>query len=403
MTMQLLPFTNKKQKRGSAGTLADPYNHAEAFADEAEAVSLAPVDEAVARTQPANVDRFHHEYEYDHKANEQEHSWSAAGERTARNPAVEAAGLEHQAEDLKHITDGQVGLVAQSRERLALARRVFWAHTRRERGDKLMYYARMVALLVGDIVGVAGAAILLGELVALALLQGLSSGAAAITAGVIGADVKDIVRMRARRKSPDELTDDEQKVAHHFSGAHEGEKIVKALVGTMLLVTLLITGSILALRSPTQGTTAALAFALLAAAVSLASFLNSYSYSDEIASLLSTVENTYKRDLKMLMKKLIPHPIRREHAEANVAATSIRLEHENQGAAAVSATHAHSHAIKRRHPGVAGHGTAVRPSDERPSDIRTTDERNIPLDDIVPYELDAAGSDGSNNHGRSEA
>jgi hypothetical protein len=394
--MRTSSLIGKKRKRGSVRTvvLTDPYNQAEAFADEAEAASLTPIDEAKAVAQPANVQRFHHEDEYDQKADEQEHAWAAAGERTARDSAVEAAGLEHQADDLKKITDGQVELVGQSRKRLAFAREVFWPFTRRERGDKLMYLARMLALLVGDIVGVAGAAILLGELPALAVLQGLSSGAAAITGGVIGGDVKDIVRMRARKKSPDELTDDQKKVAHHFTGAHESEKIVKALVGVMMLITLLIAGSILALRTATQGSSVAAAFALLSAAVSLASFLNSYSYSDEIASLLSTVENTYLRDLKLLMSALIPHVARRDYAEALAAAESIRAEHQEQGAAAVSATHAQKHAIKRRHPGVAGHGTAT----EGP--VREQRSEPSPADS-APYDGDPTEV-GSNRRNGSE-
>ncbi len=410
MAVRSLKPKRRKQPRRSPGTivLSDVDNSADAAVDEAESISLAPMDEAAATTQPTNVGRFHHENEYDHKANEQERAWAAAGERTARDPATEAAGLEHQADDLKKLTDGQVGLVDESRTRLSFARDVFWAFTRREKGDKTMYLGRMFALLFGDIVGVAGAAILLGELPGLAIIQGISSGAAAVTSGVVGGDVKDVVRMRARKKHPDEMTDDQRKVAHHFNGAHEGEKIVKALVGVMLLVTLLIAGSIFTLRLSTQGSTPALAFALLAAAVSLASFLNSYAYADEIASLLSTVENTYKRDLKVA-GKLIAAPVRRDHAEAKTAAESIKAEHDHQGAAAVEAVHALKHGIKRRHPGVAGHGVAAESAsvaaDDSSSDGLSETERGSgressvpPLEGTEPYEVDpdvaAASSNG---------
>lgn len=435
---------SKKTNKGPVSTIVlhDHLNTAEAAADEAEAISIAPVDEANAVGQPKTIGPFHHELEYDEKAAEQKKSWLAAGIRMARGSAIRAAGLRHQAGDLERVTGGHLDLLAESRERVALFRKVFASHTRRERGDKMMYLLRMGALLGGDVVGVAGASIILGELPWLAVIQGLASGAAAITAGLIGADVKDIVRMRARKKHPDEMTDEERQVAHHFSGKHEGEKIVGALAATMLLVTLLIFGSVVALRSPTQGTTAALAFALLAAAVSLASFYNSFSYSDEMAAVISNAENTYKRDLKLAMKKLIPVGARREHAEAEVTATSIRDEHELQGDAAVHGTGALKHGINRRHPGVAGHGKATDNVGDRVMDPDMTasagidgvsenegvgelrndtslqddahtgsaDENTVssiadsksPIHDAVPYELEPEMADTKNGHSRNE-
>jgi hypothetical protein len=72
-------------------------------------VRVAAVDNAVPR--PDSVDEFYVEPEYDAKATEQKLHWTAAGERTAHDSTVEAAGLKHQATELEAVARAHEGVL----------------------------------------------------------------------------------------------------------------------------------------------------------------------------------------------------------------------------------------------------------------------------------------------------
>jgi hypothetical protein len=201
-------------------------------------------------------------------------------------------------------------------------------------------------LVGGDVAGVAGAALWLGEIPELAVMQAVASGTAALISGFVGSEVKDILDAIRRRK--EKLSEDEKQLSHLFGGPNSGDVIVKLVGGIALVVGLLIAGAVAALRSSTEGGLAGVVFGCLAGAISLASFLSSFAYADQAADLLDAAERDYKRELKA-SSKLSSNPVRRRYAAAVATAASIRLEFKELVLGLKAS-------ILRRNPGVAGHG-----------------------------------------------
>jgi hypothetical protein len=257
----------------------------------------------------------------------------------------------------------QQELVANARERFELTARTLATYTRRAPGEKLPYYLRWLLILGGDVAGVAGAAILLGETVELGVLQAVASGTAAITSGLLAQEVKDSRLARKREKTPRDLTLDERRFAHLFRGGDSGERIVKSVVVVGALVGALIAGSIFALRLSTEGSTAAWAFGLLAAAVALASWANVYHYTDEVSDLIDARRADYKRELERLERLSTAADVS-DHAAAVAHAASIKAEATNQGLAAQKAVEAAGRQLLNEHAAIAGHGWSDDRSDE---------------------------------------
>src|SRR5919204_256931 len=242
---------------------------------------LRDIDAARAIPRPDGIDRFYLEEAVEKKAAEQPPLAAARGEADARPWRVRAAEFEYRTAVMTSYIDGQREVVANARQRFELAARTLGVYTRRASGEKVPYYLRWALILGGDVAGVAGAAILLGETVALGVLQAVASGTAAITGGLLAQEVRDSRLARKREKLPRDLTDDERRFAHLFRGGDGGERIVKWIVAAATLIGVLIAVSIFALRYSTEGSTAAWAFGLLAAAIALASWANVYHYTDE--------------------------------------------------------------------------------------------------------------------------
>jgi hypothetical protein len=249
----------------------------------------------------------------------------------------------------------QQELVVAARDRFELTARTLGPYTRRAHGEKVAYYLRWLLILGGDVAGVAGAAILLGETVALGVLQAVASGTAAITSGLLAQEVKDSRLARKREKVPRDLTNDERRFAHLFRGGDAGERIVKLVVAVALLGGALIAGSIFALRYSTEGSIAAFAFGLLSAAVALASWANVYHYTDEVSDLIEARRAEYVRELRRLGAMTKSREI--AHHDAAIAhATSIKTEAASHGLAAQKAVESERARLLNQHADVAGHG-----------------------------------------------
>jgi hypothetical protein len=332
----------------SSDTLTDP------FAELLDA-RLRDVDEARAIPRPHGIEKFYVEEAIEQRAAEQRLRCEARGEAEARAWEATAARLEYAA----GITAGNVAaqreVVAGARERFELAARTLGGYTRRASAEKLPYYLRWLLILGGDVAGVAGAAILLGETVALGTLQAVASGTAAITSGLLAQEVKDSRLARKREKTLRELTGDERRFAHLFRGGDGGERIVKGVVVVGALIGALIAGSIFALRLSTEGSTAAWAFGLLAAAVALASWANVYHYTDEVSDLIDARRSDYKRELKLL-DGMLAAPELAERDAAIAQALSIRAEAVSHGLAAEKGVEATGRQLLGEHAEIVGHG-----------------------------------------------
>lgn len=367
---------------------AGGWESSEAIADEIMAINLRPVDEAKVVLRPDAVDRFYVEELVEKKAEEQPLLWDAAGEAAARDREAEAAELGTAATVAEHVTEEQRKVAKNARELYEFTVRVLGPYTRRPPYEKLPYNLRFAAILLGDVAGVAGAAILLGETVELGVLQAISSGTAAITSGLIAHEVKDSRLARKRQKPAKDLTKDERRFAHLFRGGDSGERIVKWAAGGGLLIGTCIAGSIFALRATTEGSTAGWAFGLLAAAVALASWANVYYFTDEVADLIDARRSDSQREAKRLTT-LSQHKSIARRARAAAEATSIRAEFAKRGQAAAKDVEALGKRLLHENPGVAGHGWGRR--QESPSGSRESEDApgvsGLPgLENTVPYE-----------------
>jgi hypothetical protein len=333
---------------------------------------LRAVDEARAIARPDGIEKFYLEDTVEKKAAEQPLLWAARGEAAARPWQTRAAATEYAATVVHSSVAAQQGVVDSARDRFELTARTLGAYTRRAAGEKVPYYLRWLMILGGDVAGVAGAAILLGETVGLGVLQAVASGTAAITSGLLAQEVKDSRLARKREKVPRDLTGDERRFAHLFRGGDSGERIVKLVVIAGALIGVLIAGSIFSLRLTTEGSTAGWAFGLLAAAIALASWANVYHYTDEVSDLIDARRADYTRELRRLRKLLKAGDVS-EHAAAIAQAASIRIEAGSHGLAAQKAVEATSGQLLNDHADVAGHGW----SDPGPGDAGHDHEREV--------------------------
>ena len=247
---------------------------------------LTAVDQATAIPRPHGIQKFYLEDAVEKKAAAQPLLTAARGEADARPWHAKAAGVGYSASVLTSCVDAQRAVVAGARDRFESTARALGPYARRASREKFPYYLRWALILGGDVAGVAGAAILLGETVPLGVLQAIASGTAAITSGLLAQEVKDSRLTRKREKTPRDLTVDEQRFTHLLAGGDSGERIVKWVVASGALIGVLIAGSIFALRYSTEGSTAGWAFGLLAAAIALASWANVYHYTDEASDLI---------------------------------------------------------------------------------------------------------------------
>lgn len=323
----------------------------------AEEIRLQRIDETAALPRPHDVVETWVEREYDELEAEQSPLWDAEGVSSSRPTQAEAAGLSIAAAGAKRRLEGNEALLQGAESRVLTTTNALAPFRRRPTKAAVWHYLTKSALFSGDTVGISSAAILLGELPLLAVLMSISAAAATITAGLTGAEVRDIRSRKRRLAMADSLTDEQKAFRHLFSPEDEGVRIVKSVVGASLTTALLIAFGILALRSTVEDLLVGVVFGAIAAAIAIASFIESYKYADEIADVIDTVGRDYKRALS-LHAKLSRDGSWKRHEELVTEAQSIADENRSRGAAAQDHVRALKWSILRRNPGVAGHGTS---------------------------------------------
>lgn len=119
---------------------------------------------------PQDVE-LHVENKYWHLAEEQLSLFKAEGEALATEPSGEAKALERAAEAQDTRVAEQDKLLKAARPQLEAARQGPRPHVVRAPDDRRRYYWTIWGLLAGDVAGISGAAIALGEIVWLAVVQ----------------------------------------------------------------------------------------------------------------------------------------------------------------------------------------------------------------------------------------
>ncbi|AND17208.1 hypothetical protein [Rathayibacter tritici] len=332
----------------------------EQAADFADGVALQRIDEAVAIARPSMIAQTYVEEEYDALSGAQTPSWAASGEAASREDDVGAAGLKYPAEKARDAAVGNDVVLAESRTQLTTARQALAPFVRRKPHAGQWYVGCWFGFVGGDVAGIAGAAIYFGEIPELAVIQAVSVGLAAVSAGSVGGDLRDLRLAARREKDAEALSLDLKPYSHLFTGIDPGARFVKLAGGMAGCVAAAITIGIFGLRSSIEGPLAGLIYGGFALAVAAGSFLNAWAYSDEVADLLGSFEQRYEKELKRAARLSSARSLV-QHAEHERRAQSLRDEHRERGKAAVFSYAALKARILRRNPGVVGHGRAAEP------------------------------------------
>lgn len=317
---------------------------------------VTPTDKARATPRPDGIGTFYVESEHDAAEEEQRKAYEAKG-------AEEAAPFDQQAAALKHDADKAVSHSEMASDRHQArsdshkaASDTLLPHVKRPGDWRAMKYGRLALLLFGDVAAISGAALLLGEEPFNAFAQAISAGVAAITLGGVGREIKYVLAAREREKDLEKLNDDERKYAHLFTGPSKAESGVKIATGVCATGIAFISLGIFALRSGTQGGLAGVAFGMLALALGLASFYNSYETTCQVAELL----DAEKRQLDKAAKEAEAAreaPVIKEYEGAKAQAASKRAENRALGEAAAAGIRRSKFKVLNDSPGVAGNGT----------------------------------------------
>ncbi|MGE3795596.1 MAG: hypothetical protein AB7I38_16960 [Dehalococcoidia bacterium] len=333
----------------------DPGDVAASQEAAAEQISLQRVDDAAAVVRPAGVGQTWVEHEYDQLEAEQKPLWAASGTEESREAVLEAAGLDPAASAAERMLEGHTPVLEAAETRLVDTSEALTPFRRRPAKSKIWHYGAKGGFLIGDIAGISGASIMMGEIPALAFTMSASAAIATVVAGLTGTEVRDLRSSLRRQRDVDSLTDKQQVFQHLFAGVDDGKKYVRALIGVSVAVGSIIACSIFALRYSIEGPLVGLVYGGIAGAIAAASFIESYMYADEIADQIDNAQNDYDKELARHTKLAASAPWK-QHAQRATEADSIQAEHTSRGQAAQDRLRALKFGILRRNPGVVGHG-----------------------------------------------
>jgi hypothetical protein len=357
------PLARSPQKASTKTRRATSDNYIasgpEDFAEELEGLSVIPLDEspefhprsdAAGTTYVEEMGRI--------RAEEQLNQYRALGENLARP-------FKEQADEHRDAAEQEARLIENHQPLVELATSKYHhlvdvvgdALVRRHPRERYWYHGRMGFLLLGDLVGVAGGAIILGEIPWLAVLQAMAAAVAAITSGLLASEIKDSRLARQRRRDPKSLSDDQKRHAHLFHGPDDGEFLVRVMIFGSLTIVVLLGIGIFMLRSSTEGLAAGVVFGMIAVAVAMGSWVNTFHYTDELADKVEQAEEHSHRTTRY-HQKLMALPARSIVAKAEASAKSIEKEYEDLGWAAYRRVVATVYGWHAARPTIFGHGMA---------------------------------------------
>lgn len=325
------------------------------LAEQAEAIRIEDVEASSVVTRPPGFEA-HVETEFDELANEQVRVWTAEGQRASRADEVSAAAIRPQAYEEARLISAHAEEVDQALADYQHASRHLTPYLGRPRRDETRYKITLGVLALGDTVGVLGAAITMGEVPLIAAGQAIASGVAAVTAGLVGGQVKELRLARDRHVDLEELDPELRRYPMLFNGRQGGlaeHRLTMAVAGTIVV---LLSLAVFALRWAIEGSIVGLTFGALAAATALASFISSYIHADDVADRIESYKHRYL-EAAAHQKKISASSARRDLERYAASAETIQAEHESRGQAAERSIQALKHGVLRRNPTVFGHGT----------------------------------------------
>ncbi|MFT4010679.1 MAG: hypothetical protein QM655_11635, partial [Nocardioidaceae bacterium] len=195
---------------GRRKTSGGPKRRLRDLGDYAEHLSIAQVEDGGGMSIRPGGTTAHVEREFEEYAEEQFDKHDADGIRESRPARVESAGVGFRAQEAEARVEANKPRLAQAQADHDHAVHWLLPFARRSVGGHRLYLIWFALLMFGDAAGVFGAAVMWGELIPVAVGQALASGAAAVAAGWVGADVRERrdAETRARMAATGDLPDD---------------------------------------------------------------------------------------------------------------------------------------------------------------------------------------------------
>ncbi|MFL6090463.1 MAG: hypothetical protein ACJ71Z_10010 [Aeromicrobium sp.] len=298
------------------------------------------------------------EREYTMFGFEQQKIWQADGSRASRPYWVRAEAVSPQASTVRDLMDAAWNRVRTTGEAYDQIGSRLQPFAPQRPFEAKRYVVTWVALVLGDIVGIFGAALSYGEIPANALGQAISSGVAAVTGGLVGADVKNAHVAKAIRCA---ATTDHDYAEYGIVGVLSTDRKTYGLVLRVSAASAaaLVVG-IFALRLTIEGLTGGLVFCGLSLAVAAASFINAWVHANPAADLLEAYKYAHEQAQAQYLT-LGAHQSLADAAAAESEAALIEAEHNIRGQAALHHVEALKWGILRRHPQLFGHGRKESP------------------------------------------
>lgn len=320
----------------------------------ADGLRLTPVLQTKAQVRPSHLGLTYLEQDFDARRDEQTDLFHATGVEAARRSAVEAKGREFGADQARTIATNDMAVVEKARAEYQQAREMLSRYAHRKTTSSIGYMARTCGLLVGDVAGLTTAAVALGELPALACVQAVAAGTATITAGLVGAHLRHRHDATERHRQLEHLPNDVEPYRHLFLGNASGDISTAVFAITAIIMALIALG-VGTLRMSVEGTASGITFGALAAAIAMASFINSWHHADLVGDVVENAERAYRTAIKR-HQRLAETAIIREQARNAEEAGSITTEHVQRGTAASSRVEALKQQALLANPDVVGHG-----------------------------------------------
>lgn len=320
-----------------------------------EGLRLIPVDDASATARPDTIAETYLELAHDAQRREQQHLYAAKGEVRARKDAAKSRALAYTVDQAKASAERAKAAAEKAVERYEQVRGVLGPYVRRKANSSLGYVLRIVALLLGDIAGLSGAAIALGEYPALAVAQAISAGTATVTAGLAATQLRHL--QQARERQTDDLPEALEPYRPLFRGPADGKRLQAVVFVVAALIALFVASGIFALRTVIEGPLSGVTFGMLAAAIALASFINSWYHADAVADVIESAHHD-ARQADRHHRRLGDGSVIKDAEHAAAQAESIVAEHTCHGLAAAAHLEAAKYRALLASPDVVGHGPA---------------------------------------------
>ncbi|MEA2901389.1 MAG: hypothetical protein QOH36_1276 [Actinomycetota bacterium] len=322
--------------------------------DDPETVRIPLVDEVHAIAAP-EIDLWTTKA-HDLGSIEQRHLWRAEGEARSRQPEAARRRLGPAADAEELLILGARDQAKAALDQLGRARTILRPHVVRPRFDDIRYYIALILLFGGDVAGGTGAAIALGEVIWLAVVQMLAVGAAGVCLGGLASEAKYARTSRTRAKAGVPASAKELGLGYLFLSPDPGEAIVRRVLIVGCVGVALIGVGIGTLRWSTDGWAAGLVFGCLAAAVVLGSAANSYVHADQVSDVLDGFERDHHQAVRELLRAGRRSELSKRAEYQSLAASHLR---ETDGRGLGAATHVLRHGLEvlSNNPAAAGNGT----------------------------------------------